>query len=272
MKVLLNYASWEFRPSQKLNSRTGLDIGGFDRAWSFGPRDIDSGFYRENRQILSGSRKILSESRGGGYWLWKPYFILRCLKQLKEGDTLFYCDAGAKFIAPIDPLVEISQERKMDVLPFQMQLLEKYWTKRDAFLLMNCDTPQFTESGQRLAAFIFFRRTDFAVEFVAEWLRLARDPRLLTGAPNTLGLPDYPGFREHRHDQSIFSLLTKVHGLESFRDPSQFGNEAIPDFPNSSYGQLIDATRKRFLPLPVKVWRKIQREWKSWFFSREISR
>ena len=27
--------------------------------------------------------------------------------------------------------------------------------------------------------------------------------------------PNYPGFNEHRHDQSIFSLLTKKHGLFS---------------------------------------------------------
>jgi len=264
MRVLLNYASWEFRSSQRLNSRSGLKIGGFDHAWSFGPRNIDPAFFEQNREILSGSRRILSEARGSGYWLWKPYFILNCLKRLKEGDFLFYSDAGAKFIASMEPLFTLAESRGLDLIPFQLKgYKEKWWTKRDAFLLMNCDTEPFTESDQRLCGFVLLQKTDFTINFVTEWLRLARDPRLLTDAANTQGHHDYSGFRAHRHDQSIFSLLTKIHRLESFRDPSQFGNTDIVEFPNSPYGQLLDLTRKRFVPLPVKVWRKIQREWTS---------
>jgi hypothetical protein len=40
-----------------------------------------------------------------------------------------------------------------------------------------------------------------------EWLAYASDPRLITDTDNTLGKQNLPRFREHRHDQSIRSLL-----------------------------------------------------------------
>jgi hypothetical protein len=74
---------------------------------------------------------------------------------------------------------------------------------------------------------------------------LSTDVRAISDDANVLGKPDYPGFREHRHDQSIFSLLTKRYDLPAFRDPSQWGNELRHCYPTSEYGQIIEHTRKR---------------------------
>jgi hypothetical protein len=39
--------------------------------------------------------KILNENtRGYGYWIWKPRIILDILTSLNENDILLYCDAG----------------------------------------------------------------------------------------------------------------------------------------------------------------------------------
>jgi hypothetical protein len=43
--------------------------------------------------------------------------------------------------------------------------------------------------------------------FVWTWLDYCADPRGLTDHPNELGPPDLPGFIEHRHDQSVLSVL-----------------------------------------------------------------
>ena len=67
-KVLINFANGFFYKSQRYNTKTGLGIGGFDKATSYTPKDIDREFFKQNRQILS-------RSKGAGYWLWKPYFI-----------------------------------------------------------------------------------------------------------------------------------------------------------------------------------------------------
>ncbi|MCB0292849.1 MAG: hypothetical protein KDH97_21525, partial [Calditrichaeota bacterium] len=75
-KVLINFANGFFAKSQQLNTRTALAVGGFDKAISYTPKDIDRVFYRDNRRILS-------RVKGAGYWLWKPYFICKTLKTLR---------------------------------------------------------------------------------------------------------------------------------------------------------------------------------------------
>jgi hypothetical protein len=236
---LMNYADHRYSHSQRLNSLSGLHVGKFDRLVSFGPRDIDGEFRQRHERILR-------LSRGGGLWLWKPYFILRRLNEMADGDLLFYCDAGACFIRRVAPLADLLERVRQDVLPFELDHPERVWSKRDALVLMQCDQPQFAEARQRLGGFSLWRASPRSRALAEELLSLARDERLLTDTPNTCGLPNYPGFVEHRHDQSLFSLLTKKHGLKAYRDPSQWGNRARGRHPESTYDQLIWLTRFRF--------------------------
>ena len=109
---------------------------------------------------------------------------------------------------------------------------------------MDCDTPKYLDSNHRLGGFSLWKKSRFSMEFVDELLHLAQDERMITDVENRCGYPNYPEFREHRHDQSIFSLLTKKHDLVSYRDPSQWGNGVKELYPNSNYEQLIELTRK----------------------------
>ena len=234
---MINFANSAFRESQRRNRKTGIEVGRFDKVVSYGPRNIDRIFYRKNKEILS-------QDCGAGYWLWKPYLVVKSLSHLDDGDFLFYCDSGSYFIEPIQPLIDICQETRQDVIPFELQLVEKDWTKRDAFILMACDTPEYTDSRQRLASFSLWKKSAFSVDFANQLLFYAQDVRILTNLENQMGYPNYPGFREHRHDQSVFSLLTKKHHLRAYRDPSQWGNEESHEYPDSKYGQLICSTRE----------------------------
>jgi hypothetical protein len=245
MKLLINYSDKHFRRSQKLNSRTGIAAGGFDRVISYGPKDIAPAFYAKNE-------KILSQLRGGGYWLWKPYFIERSLRLLNEGDFLFYSDSGAYFVGSVEPLIKISTDSGRDLIPFELVFVEKHWTKRDAFVLMGCDSPEYIETRQRQGSFSLWRKSPFTDAFIQEFLRLAQDERLITDMENTMGLPNYPGFNEHRHDQSIFSLLTKRHRLPAYRIPSQYGNGLKQRYPDSIYDQIIQHTRARNRPFLLR--------------------
>jgi hypothetical protein len=255
MKVLLNYANEPFRESQRKNSATGLAVGGFDRVISVGPQDIDADF-------RSRHRSVLNQPRGNGYWLWKPYFIARTLRELAVGDFLFYCDAGAHFVAPIDPLVEVCLRDGQDLISFENQLVEKHWTTRDAFVALDCDRPEFTDSSQRLASFMLWRKSAWSLQFAAEWLAAAENPRLLTGRQGELGLPNYDGFTDHRHDQSLYSLLTKRHGLVAYRSPSQLALQSRARYPNSPYGQILEHTREIRLPLRLKLLRELKAGYK----------
>ncbi len=80
--------------------------------------------------------------------------------------------------------------------------------------------------------------TPWACALVAEWLESCRDRRVLTDEPNTCGLPNLPGFVDHRHDQSVLSLQAGRRNLELFRHPSQFGNHAkLPEYRERVSGQ-----------------------------------
>jgi len=189
-------------------------------------------------------------------WLWKPYVICQSLSMLRDDDYLFYCDSGAKFVAPIDSLIETMDREGVDLMPFELPFIEREWTKRDAFVALGCDSGRYTDTKQRLASFFLVRKTQATQRFFAEYLNCATDMRVLGDADNTLGLPNYPGFCAHRHDQSIFSLLTKLHGFEAFRDPSQWGNTLRGEYRSSTYGQLVEHTRERTHSLLGLLWNR----------------
>jgi hypothetical protein len=74
--VLINYANNLFKKSQKINSETAKSIGNFNKIISYKEKDIEKDFKEKNK-------KILIQKRGGGYWLWKPYFIKKNIEKLK---------------------------------------------------------------------------------------------------------------------------------------------------------------------------------------------
>ena len=176
-----------------------------DEFYAYTPGDIDEEFKEKNKDILS-------RGRGNGYWLWKPYFLYKTLKtKLKDGDYLIYSDAGILYIDKAQLIVDFLNERKAEMYFHRLPHLEKHYTKRDAFILLGADLPFFTETGQFNAAFQIYKKSRFTEIFLEEYLYYAQDKRIISDEPNTLGLENYEGFKAHRHDQSILSLLTKKY-------------------------------------------------------------
>ncbi|MEL1252663.1 hypothetical protein AAEO57_02645 [Flavobacterium sp. DGU38] len=251
--VLINYANDLFKKSQKINSRTGKKTGSFTKIISYNPNNIDAEFRNINK-------KILEQKRGDGYWLWKPYFIKKTLEDLKFNDFLFYCDSGSYFVNSIEDLISLCHEKNQDIIPFELSHTESHWTKRDAFILMNCDSPEYFDTKQRLASFILIKKTERSLKFMEEWLNFAEDERILTDIENKCGFENYQDFREHRHDQSIFSLLTKKYGFTAFKDPSQNGNSVEVVYPDSNYKEMIVHNRKRNYPVHIRIKKYLQRK------------
>ena len=98
MNLLINYADGCCYNSRRNNSLSGIDVG-FDSVIQYNKIDIDDRFFNKNRDILS-------RSRGAGYWLWKPYFILKTLNAVSDGDVIFYADAGSTFVKFPDMIME----------------------------------------------------------------------------------------------------------------------------------------------------------------------
>jgi len=76
-----------------------------------------------------------------------------------------------------------------------------------------------------LASFILIKKTEFSMSFIEEWLTFCQDYRILTDSPNECGLENFQNFFDHRHDQSVLSLLARKHKITLDIDPSQYGND-----------------------------------------------
>jgi hypothetical protein len=89
---------------------------------------------------------------------------------------------------------------------------EKYWSKMDVVRKLNIDDT-LLDDKQRQGGLLLFYVCKETLQFVDEWYMLCCDYHNLDDSPSIL--KNTVGFREHRHDQSIFSLLTKKYNLFS---------------------------------------------------------
>ena len=204
--VAISYGDEKYSSQLEFNGKSALEIAKANEFYGYTPKDIDPEFKEKNKYILE-------KSRGNGYWLWKPYFLYKTLKEkLDYGDYLIYSDAAIMYVEPAQKLVDFLKEKKLDMYLHRLPHLEKQYTKRDAFILLGVDQPFYAETGQFNAAFQVYRKTKFTEFFLGEYLYYAQDKRIITDDANVLGVSNYPEFRDHRHDQSILSLLTKKYG------------------------------------------------------------
>ena len=232
MKVLFNFAHNKFYQSQKLNSETGLGIGGFDKVYEYNKKDIDSTFYENYKHILD-------HPRGAGYWLWKFHFADRLLNDdsIPEDSYIFYADSGSKFIDSIDKLINVFERDKLSVMTFRQNHIQYIWAKRDAFILTDTDSAKYTHTGARVGGWFLIKKNDFSRKFISECYKYGKDQRIISDLPNELGEPNYGGFRENRHDETIISLVSKKYKLFPYRNPSQWGFIGDVDLTGNKYGE-----------------------------------
>ena len=228
-KYHINYANGRYLKAQEYCSQSAK-AAGFDEVLSFSINDIDRNFLEKNI-------KILSQPRGAGFWIWKPYFIKKTLEKMQDGDLLVYSDSGSYYQSSPQPLIDLILKESTGVLSFELKgLIEKVYTKRDAFVLMGLDDSKYSESSQREATSIWLIKNDFTVKLIDEYLEFAQDERIITDLVSQN--ENHPEFQDHRHDQSIWSLLCKKYDITPHRLISQHGAHLVNDFPNDTYGQI----------------------------------
>jgi hypothetical protein len=231
---LINFAHNCCKLSSAQNCQTGMDVGGFDVCRTFTMDDLD-------REFRANNSMILRQSRGAGYWLWKPYIIYYYLRTLRDNDVLMYTDSGSHFVASADTLFNMVRDDPRGVLLFGMNHKHKTWTKRDSYVLMDCDNTLCWNSYQHMASFSVWRRTDYSLDFAQRWLNFSTDARILTDQPNVMGKPNLPDFQDHRHDQSVMSLLAVKDTVATYRDPSTDWHMGYHAY--SPYPKIIQHTR-----------------------------
>ena len=185
--------------------------------------DLYKEFWLKHKNFIESNR------RGYGYWIWKSYIILKQLEKMNNNDVLIYADAGCQMnINGIDRLlnyIDIVQKSDYGILTFQMCHLEKTWTKMDTIKFILNDDNKFTEiinTGQIIATTMIIKKCEHAIKLINEWYNTLNNYHLLDDSKSTQSNDNT--FREHRHDQSIFSLLIKKYGGEIIPDETWYTN------------------------------------------------
>ncbi|KGE86612.1 MAG: hypothetical protein ACE362_25145 [Phaeodactylibacter xiamenensis] len=234
MIYLINYANKPYAKMQKFQSYTAKNFGGIDKIIEYSDSDI----YRDKTFYLN-NKKILDIKKGNGLFLWKPYIILKTLQKLGKDDILIYCDVDTIFIDDVKPLTQLMKKKKSSLMVFDSPNFEYEYTKynlcQDLGLLEN----SILESRQRYASYSLYRKTKYTLGFIQEWLNTCTIYDHISDEVKSYHPTYGQKFVHNLQDQSIFSLLTKKHRIEAFRDPSNWGNNFKKEYGNSFYDQLL---------------------------------
>lgn len=194
---------------------------GFDEVISYNGSVFTNDFRAQHANILQ-------HPRGAGFWLWKPYTILKTLVQnMQWGDYLCYVDAGSELIRDPGPLIDFARHQPYGVWTPHTPggSLELNFNKRDTLIAMDMDYDYVHQTVQAQSNHLCMPKSLYTIRLVTEWLSLGMIPNLIADSPSIA--PEHPEFIDHRHDQAIWSLLIKRWRIPIWRDATQWGEEEM---------------------------------------------
>jgi hypothetical protein len=201
--------------------------------------------YNENNitELKDLYPKHFEGGRGFGYWLWKPYLILKTLNNIKDDDIIMYTDATINFVN--NPLSLFNLLANKDIILFSNEYKNSQFTKYDTFHELDALDEKFTNGKHVNAAVILIKKTVNSLIFVEEYLNFCKNFKIISDEPNTNGI-NFSDFIDHRHDQSILSILSIKNQIELYKDPTQWGDKHNELFTNSHYGVILNHHRKKY--------------------------
>lgn len=189
----------------------------FDEIVTYTDMDLEkTDFYKTHKNFIT------SNKRGFGYWIWKPYYVHTELLKLDKDDILVYLDCGFE----INPkgfdrfFSYLFETKNKDSLLFHLEdkHSEKRWNKMDTIkrVLGEEYDDNLLDKPQIMASAFLLKKCDRIMNFVREWLEICEEYKFINDEVSNS--KNFPEFIEHRHDQSVFSLLAKKYKLNCIFD------------------------------------------------------
>ncbi len=224
MKIyFLTYGDKRFYLSKKHLISLANKSKYFDHCISLGPQNLDNNFKKKYQNIFKNSR-------GGGYWIWKYHIISKLLDEISKNDIVVYCDAGASINTSdnagkrFNEYIEMLNSSKFSNLRMNCEegFVEKFYTYKELFQYF--DIVPDSETGNTLqlqAGHMFFKKNKESENYFKEYQKiLDYNIDLITDSLNKQN--QIKNFKENRHDQSIFSMLSKVMGSLIIPNETEF--------------------------------------------------
>jgi hypothetical protein len=173
--TFISFAEGDYykRGQQRLTRQIAAQ--GFTDIRNYSLSDIDPEFIERHKDIYSIPWKFQKEKEDvattatfSGFCIWKPYLILKTLATMADGDILLYMDTEDIITGP-SVLKQYLQDKttvNQGFAAINIGYPNQQWTRRDTFILMNCDTPEYWQAPQIEAGFIGIKKSWSTVEFM----------------------------------------------------------------------------------------------------------
>ena len=202
----LTYEDERFKESRERVRKEALESGFFKQVFAFEPSNTQPLLSDEVRCFIQ------KNPRGGGYWIWRSYVIREVLSRIPKGDILIYLDSGSsinfKGGLKLAEYVEVLTSQKKNILAFQIPHAEKCYSKMDLLKFLNVSEAD-QNSGQLQAGLEYLVNNDETVNFFTRISSISAERGFSLIDDSESQEPNDSCFKDHRHDQSIFSALCK---------------------------------------------------------------
>lgn len=163
------------------------------------------------------SKFILNNKLGFGYWLWKSYIIKKQMEKMNDGDIIMYLDSGCEIKGSKKKLIpQFFDYVKEDKIITSNTCKDKCWTKMDLIKHFNMENNILLDKPQKAAGAILIYVCKETRDIINLWYETSSIYNLIDDSPSVSKNDDC--FKNHRHDQSILSLLLKKNNILSKRN------------------------------------------------------
>lgn len=221
MIYFLSYGNDNYRNSKQRISQEARAMG-FDSVEVFGPENLP-------KEFLEKTYPHILHPRGAGYWLWKSWLLKKTFEKMNDGDYCVYADAGCHVnIHGKKRMMEYFQmitDDESGFLAFELEgFMEKMFTNTKCLEFFNINEQDpIRDTGILVGGILFLRKCKNSQIIVDEFYKIATEnPDLFSDVHNTY--KPCAEFRDHRHDQSVLSLIRKKHGCVIIPDETYSEN------------------------------------------------
>jgi hypothetical protein len=250
-----------------MSSQIIIAMGGQEQGWS---RHNDEGIHRDyqaeaqrlidsslpygldycvydndfikSRPYYENHKDVLDKISFG--FCYKQICFYETLQQIDFDDIILMVDSNHIITKNPQPIYDIAgKEGIFTWNHLRTNYINSEWTRRDTFVNMNCDEEKYWNAAHLQCNMIAIKKTALMVNFIGEWLFKSLDYDIMFGNNQ---YPNFEGFREHRHDQSIFSILVAKYNLPYFiRDNNIWMEFIIPEIDGITPEHIVDNTHRK---------------------------
>lgn len=202
--------------------------------------------YQHNKKF------IIENSRGMGYWIWKPILINWVLNNCHKNSIIFYADAGCEFLAEGSESLRyyIKQVSKKNSLFFKLPYNEAQWSKMDLIKHRMIKLKNPENLNQIQATYFFLKNNKKIKELISKWYFIAFENNYSYLDDSKSKMKNSIYFKEHRHDQSILSCLVHKKKL-NIDGYAYYFHPRLVSFSNSPMRKLFIHSFRNKTPISV---------------------